>query len=150
MCLINLICTDKESFKYSVLLYIYYYNIKRNCARVSQLINNINPYIDIKFNENSDIAQFERDNTHISIFITDINSNPLFFTRNNATIQVNIVKLNDYRYSLVKPSIKRYMHNINEINKTNKDKREKYKLTDQIKKDLCLRFDVLNCDYCDY
>ena len=36
------------------------------------------------------------------------------------------------------------MHNINEINKINK--REKYKLTDQIKKDLCLRFDVLNCD----
>ena len=36
------------------------------------------------------------------------------------------------------------MHNINEINKINKH--EKYKLTDQIKKDLCLRFDVLNCD----
>ena len=38
------------------------------------------------------------------------------------------------------------MHNINEINKVNKDKREKYKLTDEIKKDLCLLFDVLNCD----
>ena len=37
MCLINIICTDKESFKYSVLLYIDYYNIKKNCARVSQL-----------------------------------------------------------------------------------------------------------------
>ena len=38
------------------------------------------------------------------------------------------------------------MHNINKIKKINKDKHEKYKLTDQIKKDLCLRFDVLNCD----
>ena len=38
------------------------------------------------------------------------------------------------------------MDNINEINKLNKDKREKYKLTDHIKKYLCLRFDVLNCD----
>ena len=38
------------------------------------------------------------------------------------------------------------MHNINEINKINKDKREKYKLTDEIKKDLYLRFDVINCD----
>ena len=72
MRLINLICTDTESFKYSVLLYIYYYNIKKNRARVSQLINNINPYIDIEFNENSDIVQFERDNTHISLFVTDI------------------------------------------------------------------------------
>ena len=143
---INIICTDKESFKYSVLLYIYYYNIKKNRATVSQLINNINTYIDIKFNKNSDIEQFERVNTHISLFITNIDGIPLFFTCNNATIQVNIVKLNDYRYSLVKPSIKRFMHNINEINKINKDKREKYKLTDQIKKDLCLRFDVLNCD----
>ena len=128
------------------MLYIYYYNIKKNRAKVSQLINNINPYIDIKFNENSDIVQFERDNTHISLFITDSEGSSLFFTRNNATTQVHIVKLNNYRYSLVKPSIKRHMRNINEINKINKDKREKYKLKDQIKKDLCLRFDVLNCD----
>ena len=113
---------------------------------VSQLINNINPYIDIKFNENSDVMQFERDDPHISLFITDSVANPLFFTRNNGSIQVNIVKLDDYRYSLVKPSIKRFMHNVNEINEINKDKHEKYKLTDEIKKDLCLRFDVLNCD----
>ena len=146
MLLINITCTDKESFKYSLLLYIYYYNIKKNRARVSQLINNINPYIDIKFNENSDVMQFERDDPHISLFITDSVANPLFFTRNNGSIQVNIVKLDDYRYSLVKPSIKRFMHNVNEINKINKDKHEKYKLTDEIKKDLCLRFDVLNCD----
>ena len=146
MLLTNITCTDKESFKYSLLLYIYYYNIKKNRARVSQLINNINPYIDIKFNENSDVMQFVRDDPHISLFITDSEANPLFFTRNNGSIQVNIVKLDDYRYSLVKPSIKRFMHNVNEINKINKDKHEKYKLTDEIKKDLCLRFDVLNCD----
>ena len=71
MRLINITCTNKESFKYSVLLYIYYYNIKKNRARVSQIINNINPYIDIKFNENSDIVQFERDNSHINLFIID-------------------------------------------------------------------------------
>ena len=146
MLLTNITCPDKESFKYSLLLYIYYYNIKKNRARVSQLINNINPYIDIKFNENSDVMQFERDDPHISLFITDSEANPLFFTRNNGSIQVNTVKLDDYRYSLVKPSIKRFMHNVNEINKINKDKHEKYKLTDEIKKDLCLRFDVLNCD----
>ena len=128
MRLINIICTDKESFKYSVLLYIYYYNIKENRAKVSQLINNINPHIDIKFNENSDKVQFERDNSHINLFIIDIDGNPVFLTRNNGSIQVTIVKLNDNRYSLVKPSIKRYMYNINEI-----------------KKDVCLRFGILNC-----
>ena len=60
--------------------------------------------------------QFERDNLHISLFITNREGNPLVSTRNNAFIQVNIVKINDYRYSLTKPSIKRYMQNINEIN----------------------------------
>ena len=88
MCLINIICTDKESFKYSVLLYIYYYNIKKNRARVSQLINNINPYIDIKFNENTDKEQFKRDNSLINLFIMDIDSNPVFLTRNNGSIQI--------------------------------------------------------------
>ena len=71
MRLISIICTDKESFKYSVLLYICYCNIKENRARVSELINNINPHIDIRFNENSDIVQFERDNSHINLFIID-------------------------------------------------------------------------------
>ena len=60
--------------------------------------------------------QFERDNLHISLFITNREGNPLVSTRNNAFTQVNIVKINDYRYSLTKPSIKRYMQNINEIN----------------------------------
>ena len=40
------------------------------------------------------------------LFITHSEGNPLFLTRNNASIQVNIVKLDDYTYSLVKPSIK--------------------------------------------
>ena len=88
MRLINIICTDKESFKYSVLLYIYYYNIKKNRARVSQLINNINPYIDIKFNENTDKEQFKRDNSLINLFIMDIDSNSVFLTRNNGSIQI--------------------------------------------------------------
>ena len=126
MRLINIIFTDKESFKYSALLYIYY-NTKKNRARVSQPINNINPYIDIKFNENSDIVQFERDNSHINLFIIDIDGNPVFLARNNQSIQITIVKLNDNKYSLVKPSIKRFMYNINEINRINKIKHEKYK-----------------------
>ena len=47
MLLINKNCSDSESFEYSILLYLYYYNIKNNHARVSQLNNNLNPYIHI-------------------------------------------------------------------------------------------------------
>ena len=143
MCLINLNCVGSESFKYSIELYLYYYNIKNNHARASQLNNNLNPYIHIKFNKNVDLAEFEKDNPHIDLFIIDINSKPVFLTRNNASINVAIVQVNDYRYSLFKPSIYIFNSNINEINRINKINREthkNYELTDEIKKDLCLHF----------
>ena len=134
MRLINIYCNDSNSFKYSILLYLYYYNIKKNHSRISQLNNNVNPYISIEFNKNSDIAQFEQDNSHISLFIIDINGEPLFLTRNNASIKVTIVKLNDNRYTIIKPSLHRFNDNIREINKINWDKCKKYKLTDEMKK----------------
>ena len=115
MRLINIYCNDSDSFKYSILLYLYYSNI--NHGRISQLNNNLNPYIPIEFNKNSDIAQF----SHISLFIIDINGEPLFLTTNNATIKVIIVKLNYNRYTIIKPSIHRFNDNIREINKINRD-----------------------------
>ena len=136
MRLINIYCNDSESFKYSVLLYLYYYNIKQNHGRISQLNNN--PYIPIEFNKNSDVAQYKQDNSHINLFIIDINGEPLFLTRNNASIKVTIVKLNDNRYTIIKPSLHRFNDNIREINKINRDKCKKYKLTDEIKKELAL------------
>ena len=131
MCLINIYCNDSDSFEYSILLYLYYYNIKKNQGRTSQLKNNLNPYISIEFNKNSDIAQFEQDNSHTSLFIIDINGEPIFLTRNNASIK--IVKLNDNRYTIIKPSLHRFNDNIKEINKINRDKCKKYKLTEEIK-----------------
>ena len=136
MRLINIYCNDSESFKYSVLLYLYYYNIKQNHGRISQLNNN--PYIPIEFNKNSDVAQYKQDNSHINLFIIDINGEPLFLTRNNASIKVTIVKLNDNRYTIIKPSIHRFNDNIREINKINEDKCKKYKLTDEVKNELAL------------
>ena len=138
MRLINIYCNDSESFRYSILLYLYYYNIKKNHGRISQLNNNLNPYIPIEFNKNSDIAQFEQDNSHISLFIIDINGELPFLTRNNASIKVTIIKLNDNRYTIIKPSLHCFIDNIREINKINRDKCKKYKLTDEIKKELAL------------
>ena len=125
MHLININCNDKESFKQSVLLYLYYYNIQNNHGRVAQLNNNLNPYIHIKFNENSDILQFEKDNLLIDLFIIDVNGNPLFLTRNNANIKITIVKLNGNRYSLHKPLIECFNDNISEINRLNRKAHEK-------------------------
>ena len=54
MHLINIKCDDKESFKYSTLLFLNYYNIKNNHSRVMLIDNNLFPYIHIKFNKNND------------------------------------------------------------------------------------------------
>ena len=51
MHLINIKCGDKESFKYSILLFLNYYNIKNNHSRVTLIDNNLFLYIHIKFNE---------------------------------------------------------------------------------------------------
>ena len=130
MRLIDIYCNDSESFKYSILLYLYYYNIKQNHGRISQLNNNLNSYIPIEFNKDSDIAQYKQDNSHINLFIIDINGEPLFLTRNNASIKATIVKLNDNRYTIIKPSLHRFNANSRQINKINRDKCKKYKLTD--------------------
>ena len=121
MRLINIKCRDIESFEYSILLYLYYYNIKRNNGRVTQLVFNIDPSINIKFNKNNDLVQFEKDNPHNDLLIIDVNSTPVFLTRNNASIKVTIVKLNEHRYSLKTPTLETFNCNISEINRTNED-----------------------------
>lgn len=68
MYIVNLDCNANESFKYSVLLFLYYYNMKTNRTRISQLNKNLYPYIDIEFNENNDYIQFEKDNPNIDFF----------------------------------------------------------------------------------
>ena len=97
-----------------------------------------NPYIQIYFNENNDIYQFEKDNTFIDLLIIDIIDKPIFLTRNNTKINVTKVKLNDQRYSLYKPTIECFNDNINEINRINSIPPKIYKLTDEIKEELRL------------
>ena len=60
--LINIKCNDSNYLKYSILLYVCYYNIKNNYNRPSEIDKHSNPYIDIYFNCNNDIYQFEKDN----------------------------------------------------------------------------------------
>ena len=136
MRLINIKCNDFDSFKYSILLY--YYNIKNNYLRPAEINKHSNPWIKIYFNENNDIYQFEKDNTFINLLIIDINDKPIFLTRNNAKIEVTIVKLNDHKYSLYRPTIECFNDNINEINRLNSIPPKIYKITDEIREELRL------------
>ena len=84
-------------------------------------------------NRNNDIYQFEKYKTFIDLLIIDINDKPIFLTRNNAKIKVTIVKLNDHRYSLYKPTLECFNNNVYEINRINSIRPKIYKLTDEIK-----------------
>ena len=90
------------------------------------------------FNRNNDIYQSEKDNLFIDLSIIDTNDKPIFLTRNNAKIKVNIVKLNGHRYSLHKPTIECFNDNINEINRIISIPPKIYKLTDEIREELRL------------
>ena len=138
MRLINIKCNDSDSFRHSILLYLYYYNIKNNYLRPTEINKHINPDIQIYFNGNNDIYQFEKDNTFIDLLIIDIIDKPIFLTRNNAEINVIKVKLNDHRYSLYKPTIECFNDNINEINRINSIPPKIYKFTDEIREELRL------------
>ena len=105
--------------------------MQKNHARVSLINKNLNPYIHIKFNENNDLEQFENDNPLIDLCIIDVNSDPVNLTRNNADIKVNIAKLSDNRYSLLKPSIAFFRYNIGEINRLTKSTCSNYKLSER-------------------
>ena len=112
--------------------------MKNKYNRPSEIDEHSNPYIHIYFNCNNNIYQIEKDNLFIDLLIIDINDTPIFLTRNNAKIKVTIVKLNDHRYSLYKPTIECFNDNINEINRINSIPPKIYKLTDEIKEDLRL------------
>ena len=142
MRLININCSDTEAFKYSILIQFYYYNMQKNHARVSLINKNLNSYIHIKFNENNDFEQFKNDNPLIDLYTIDVNGDPVNLTRNNADIKVNIAKLSDNRYSLLKPSIAFFRYNIGEINRLTKSTCSNYKLTDKIKRELALHIDA--------
>ena len=135
MRLISIKCDNSDSLKYSILLYLYYYNIKINYNRPTEINKHRNPYMLIHFNDGNDINQFEKDNPLIDLLIIDNNNKPLFLTRNNANIKVTIVKLNDHRYSLCKPTLQCFNNNINGINTIYATTHKNYKLTDKVKED---------------
>ena len=76
MRLINVNCSDKQSFKYSIVLYLNYYSIKKSHSRKTLTNKNINPNTHIKFNQSNDLVQLEKDNPLIDLLVIDINENP--------------------------------------------------------------------------
>ena len=87
-----------DSFKYSVLISLHYYDISYHPERISKLRVFENKY---NFN-NITPNDFEINNPNISLTVFDENNNITYLPKNNSNNKAQIVKLKD-KYAAVKP-----------------------------------------------
>ena len=91
---INPKCTNKDSFKYSILISLHYYELYVHKKRINKLNKYLNKY---KFNWNN-YDTCENDNPNISLTVYDENGNVLHKLTNNSKNNAYIVKINNNRY----------------------------------------------------
>ena len=102
---INPKCNNKDSFMYSILISLHYYDISHNPDRITKLGPYINNY---NFTDTS-AKGFEVNNQHVSIEILDEDGNIIYLPSNTSKNKAVIVKLNDYRYATIKPTKNKYI-----------------------------------------
>ena len=90
---------DFDSFKYSVLIPLHYYDISFHPERISKLKPFENKYNFIHITPN----EFKTNNSNISLTIFDENNEILYSSKNNSTNKAQIVKLKNDRFAAIKP-----------------------------------------------
>ena len=102
---INPKSSDIDSFKYSILISLHYYNISFHPERISKL----KPF-ENKYNfSNITPSDFESNNPNISLTIFDESNKKIYTTKNNSTNKAQIVKLKNNRYTAFKPLRNRFI-----------------------------------------
>ena len=96
---INPCSADINSFKYSILISLHYYDISFHPERISKLKPFENKYNFIHITPN----EFEINNANTSLTILDENNKRLYTPKNNGTNKAQIVKLKNDRYAAIKP-----------------------------------------------
>ena len=105
MCKINHKSSDEESFMYSILISLHYYDIYSNPERLSNLRSYIN-----KYNFTDITAKgFEINNPDISLTIIDEDKNILCRPSNIGNNKAQVVKLKDNRYAAIKQIKNKYI-----------------------------------------
>lgn len=102
---INPKCHDKDSFKYSILASLHYYDINNHAEKISKL----QPFLcNYNFTHNTPV-EFEQDNPNISLKVCDEMSNVLYESNNNSRNKATMAKINPQRYAAIKPKKNNYV-----------------------------------------
>ena len=88
-----------DSFKYSMLISLHYYDISFHRERISKLkpFENKQNFIHLTPNE------FEINNSNTSLTVFDENNKKIYSSKNNSTNKAQIAKLKNNRYAALKP-----------------------------------------------
>ena len=95
---VNPKCTDNDSFKYSILITLHYYDLNVHKEKTNQLNKYINNY-NFKSNNPSD---FENNNPYISLVIYNDLNEIIYEPINKSNNKAYIIKINN-RYHALKP-----------------------------------------------
>ena len=102
---INPKCTNEDSFKYSIIISLQYYELNTH----KEGINQLNKYIDnYKFSINH-FDTFESNNPNVSLNVYDENGKLIHKSFNNSINKGYIVKINNNRYNALKPDKDKYI-----------------------------------------
>ena len=96
---INPRCTDNNSFKYSIIISLHYYDLNTHKERINQLNKYINNY---NFKSNNP-CDFEINNPNISLAIYNNLIEIIYSTKNKSNNKAYIIKINN-RYHALKPN----------------------------------------------
>ena len=100
---INPKCDNNESFMYSILISLNYYDIYHNPERITKL----RPYVNNYNFTDTRAKEFEVNNQHVSLQILDEDGN-IYSPSNTSKNKAVIVKINGCRYIAIKPIKNKY------------------------------------------
>ena len=96
---INPLCDKKDTFKYSILISLHYYDINCHPERITKL----KPYEDKYDFTNTTYTTFEQNNPSISLTVYDENNNAVHKSINSTDKKATIVKSKDNTPASIKP-----------------------------------------------
>ena len=102
---INPKSSDTDSFKYSILISLHYYDISFHPERLSKLKPCENKYNFIHITPTG----FETSNSNISLTIYDENNIKIYTTKNDGTHKANKAQLKNKRYAALTPFKNEFM-----------------------------------------